>query len=99
MTLRAAGPVKRLRRSPAGSCCDPLGPSLRWHHVISGSGSLEQTMDSMKQQVAVSSDGVRLTGELTIPKHAKGVILFVHGIGGGRFALAKETTAQAYRQA
>jgi hypothetical protein len=47
----------------------------------------------MKQPVSVSSDGVRLTGELTIPKHAKGVILFAHRIGGGRFALAKETTA------
>jgi putative phosphoribosyl transferase len=36
--------------------------------------------------VVVSSDDVRLTGDLTVPDGARGVVLFAHGSGSSRFS-------------
>jgi predicted phosphoribosyltransferase/dienelactone hydrolase len=49
----------------------------------------------MKQQVVISSDRVSLAGELTIPKHAKGVVLFAHGSGSGRLSPRNQFVAEA----
>ncbi len=40
----------------------------------------------MTQRVLITSDSVRLEGELTIPKDATGIVLFAHGSGSSRLS-------------
>jgi putative phosphoribosyl transferase len=53
----------------------------------------------MKQQIIITSDGVRLAGQLTIPRHAKGVVLFAHGSGSSRLSPRNQFVAEALQNA
>ena len=53
----------------------------------------------MKQRVLIPSDSVQLEGELTIPKHAIGVVLFAHGSGSSRLSPRNQFVADALRNA
>lgn len=52
----------------------------------------------MKQQVYIPSDSKRLEGELTIPKHAAGIVLFAHGSGSSRFSPRNQFVAAALHE-
>jgi dienelactone hydrolase len=41
---------------------------------------------SDQQSVTVAVDGVRLAGDLSVPAGARGLVLFAHGSGSGRFS-------------
>jgi putative phosphoribosyl transferase len=49
--------------------------------------------------VQVDADGVRLEGNLLIPKDAKAVIVFAHGSGSSRFSSRNRAVAHSLRQA
>jgi putative phosphoribosyl transferase len=59
----------------------------------------EQRENSMNQQVVIPSDSVRLEGELSIPDHALGVVLFAHGSGSSRLSPRNRFVAEALRDA
>lgn len=50
-------------------------------------------------EVTVSSDGVHLPGELTLPTDATGVVIFAHGSGSGRASPRNAQVAQAQHDA
>jgi putative phosphoribosyl transferase len=52
----------------------------------------------MTQQVLITSDSVRLEGELTIPKQAAGVVLFAHGSGSSRLSPRNQFVAEALQK-
>ena len=54
---------------------------------------------SMTQQVHIPSDSVQLDGELTIPQHAIGVVLFAHGSGSSRLSPRNQFVAEALQKA
>jgi dienelactone hydrolase len=39
-----------------------------------------------QRDVGIDADGVRLQGDLTVPPDARGVVVFAHGSGSGRFS-------------
>jgi dienelactone hydrolase len=39
-----------------------------------------------ERSVEISADGVRLAGDLTLPPRARGIVVFAHGSGSGRFS-------------
>jgi len=49
----------------------------------------------MKQKVSIPSDAVHLEGELTIPEHATGIVLFVHGSGSSHLSPRNQFVAGA----
>ena len=49
----------------------------------------------MKESVLIPSDSVHLEGDLTIPKHAVGVVLFAHGSGSSRLSPRNQFVAEA----
>ena len=51
----------------------------------------------MEQQVIITSDAVSLAGELTIPKHAQGMVVFAHGGGSGRLSPRNQLVAKAFQ--
>jgi predicted phosphoribosyltransferase/dienelactone hydrolase len=53
----------------------------------------------MTQQVLIPSDSVELEGELIVPKHAVGVVLFAHGSGSSRLSPRNQFVAEALRNA
>jgi predicted phosphoribosyltransferase/dienelactone hydrolase len=53
----------------------------------------------MTQYVSIPSDSVLLEGELTVPKHAVGVVLFAHGSGSSRLSPRHQSVAEALRNA
>jgi dienelactone hydrolase len=46
----------------------------------------EETTATTQRDVAIDADGVRLQGDLTVPPDARGVVVFAHGSGSGRFS-------------
>lgn len=50
-------------------------------------------------EVAVLADGVQLTGELTVPRDASGVVVFAHGTGSGRASPRNVRVAQSQHDA
>jgi putative phosphoribosyl transferase len=44
--------------------------------------------------VSIPADGVSLAGDLTIPPDARGVVVFAHGSGSGRFSPRNRAVAQ-----
>jgi putative phosphoribosyl transferase len=52
----------------------------------------------MKQRILIPSDSVQLEGELTIPKHAAGVVLFAHGSGSSRLSPRNQFVAEALQK-
>jgi putative phosphoribosyl transferase len=53
----------------------------------------------MTQHVSIPSDSVRLEGELIVPNHAVGVVLFAHGSGSSRLSPRNQFVAEALRDA
>jgi len=53
----------------------------------------------MTRQVSIPSDSVELEGELIVPKHAVGVVLFAHGSGSSRLSPRNQFVAEALRNA
>ena len=45
-----------------------------------------QSTTPERRAVAIGVDGVRLAGDLTVPAHARGIVVFAHGSGSGRFS-------------
>ena len=51
--------------------------------------------NAQAEEVFVRADTVHLPGFLTIPPHAKGIVLFVHGSGSSRFSGRNQRVAEA----
>jgi putative phosphoribosyl transferase len=51
------------------------------------------------RDVFIPSDGVRLEGELIMPKDATGIVLFAHGSGSSRFSPRNKYVAQTLYEA
>jgi putative phosphoribosyl transferase len=49
--------------------------------------------------VAIPADGVQLAGDLVVPPHARGVVVFAHGSGSGRFSPRNRAVAAVLNQA
>ena len=49
--------------------------------------------------VAIPADGVQLAGDLVVPPHARGVDVFAHGSGSGRFSPRNRAVAGVLNQA
>ena len=49
--------------------------------------------------VRIVTDGVRLTGDLDVPEHAHGVVLFAHGSGSSRLSPRNRHVAAVLREA
>jgi len=47
-----------------------------------------------KQEVTIDLEGIQLSGTLSVPTHAGGLILFVHGSGSGRHSPRNQFVAQ-----
>ena len=52
-----------------------------------------------ERQVTVLSDGHRLEGTLVVPPAARGVVLFAHGSGSGRFSPRNQYVASVLQDA
>ncbi len=50
-------------------------------------------------EMAIMVDGVRLSGILTVPKEAKGLVLFAHGSGSGRLSPRNNYVARVLNEA
>ncbi len=48
----------------------------------------------LQKSIALSLDGVRLHGELCIPKKASNIVMFVHGSGSSRFSSRNRYVAE-----
>jgi putative phosphoribosyl transferase len=53
----------------------------------------------MKQRVLIPSDSIQLEGELAIPKHAAGLVLFAHGSGSSRISPRNQFVAEELQNA
>src|ERR1041384_4862945 len=51
------------------------------------------------QQVSIFSGGVLLDGELSVPRGARGVVLFAHGSGSSRHSPRNQYVARVIREA
>lgn len=52
-----------------------------------------------EREVEISTDSVRLLGILGIPAHPKGIVLFAHGSGSGRFSPRNQYVAHVLQDA
>ncbi|WP_291515948.1 dienelactone hydrolase family protein [Bdellovibrio sp. ArHS] len=60
-----------------------------------GPGSLNKD----EQEVVISYEGLRLNGILSIPKNAKGLVIFAHGSGSSRWSSRNNFVARELRKA
>jgi putative phosphoribosyl transferase len=58
-----------------------------------------QSGTDVAREVAVPADGVRLAGDLVVPRAARGVVVFAHGSGSGRFSPRNRAVAGVLNQA
>jgi dienelactone hydrolase len=59
-----------------------------------------QSTTSERRAVAIGADGVRLAGgDLTVPADARGIVVFAHGSGSGRFSPRNRAVAEALARA
>jgi dienelactone hydrolase len=54
-----------------------------------------QRMGTMTNEVVVSIHGIELGGSLTLPPHARGLVVFAHGSGSSRHSPRNQRVAQA----
>jgi dienelactone hydrolase len=54
---------------------------------------------SDEQSVTVAVDGVRLAGDLSVPAGARGLVVFAHGSGSGRFSPRNRAVAEVLVEA
>jgi putative phosphoribosyl transferase len=52
-----------------------------------------------QRDVQIDADGVRLHGDLTVPPDARGVVVFAHGSGSGRFSPRNRAVAEVLARA
>ncbi|MDX1352691.1 MAG: dienelactone hydrolase family protein [Thiomicrorhabdus sp.] len=52
-----------------------------------------------QKEIMLHADGVELDGILTIPAHASGLVLFIHGSGSSRFSTRNRYVAELLNQA
>jgi pimeloyl-ACP methyl ester carboxylesterase len=50
---------------------------------------------AIERPVTIATDGVRLAGDLDVPPGARGVVVFAHGSGSGRFSPRNRAVAEA----
>ena len=50
--------------------------------------------EAVVRSVRISTDGINLAGDLTIPAHATGVVLFAHGSGSSRHSPRNQSVAR-----
>jgi dienelactone hydrolase len=53
-----------------------------------------ETASTRESTVAIPADGVLLEGDLTVPPHAPGIVVFAHGTGSGRFSPRNRAVAK-----
>ena len=58
----------------------------------------QQTTVSKSTPVAVPIDGIALVGNLCIPPHAKGMVIFAHGSGSGRLSSRNRYVAEVLNE-
>ncbi|MGZ6668514.1 MAG: dienelactone hydrolase family protein [Solirubrobacteraceae bacterium] len=58
-----------------------------------------QAASETRRDVEVPADGVRLAGDLVLPPDARGVVVFAHGSGSGRFSPRNRAVAGVLNQA
>jgi len=51
------------------------------------------------QEITISLGSLRLDGELTIPSHAAGLVIFAHGTGSSRHSPRNQYVAQVLQEA
>jgi putative phosphoribosyl transferase len=59
----------------------------------------QQTAPHRQLPVVIPADGVSLSGDLTLPQDAPGVVVFAHGSGSGRFSPRNRAVAEALARA
>ena len=62
-------------------------------------GKHKSRADWVFQTVSIPADDIRLTGDLTIPPHAEGLVLFAHGSGSSRHSPRNQAVAQTLQEA
>lgn len=55
--------------------------------------------DPRDQKVEIDANGVIINGNLTIPKRARGIVIFAHGSGSGRFSPRNRFVAEELNKA
>src|SRR5436190_13038208 len=58
-----------------------------------------ESVSVWSQQVSLASGKVRLDGELSVPRGARGVVLFAHGSGSSRHSPRNQFVARMIREA
>jgi putative phosphoribosyl transferase len=58
-----------------------------------------QTAQPRRRPVVIPADDVRLAGDLTLPDDARGVVVFAHGSGSGRFSPRNRAVAAVLARA
>src|SRR5437763_10250692 len=58
-----------------------------------------ESVSVWSQQVSLASGKVRLDGELSVPRGARGVVLFAHGSGSSRHSPRNQYVARVIREA
>lgn len=70
------------------------------HALVSPpAGTAMSRADWVFQTVSIPADDVRLTGDLTIPLHAEGIVLFAHGSGSSRRSPRNQAVARTLQEA
>ena len=54
---------------------------------------------ALARAVLIPMDGINLEGDLAIPEHAKGIVLFAHGSGSSRFSPRNRAVAAELQEA
>jgi dienelactone hydrolase len=57
------------------------------------------TTTQARRAAEIPTDGVRIAGDLTVPAGARGVVVFAHGSGSGRFSQRNRAVADVLVQA
>src|SRR5436190_22836793 len=58
-----------------------------------------ESVSVWSQQVSLASGKLKLHGELSVPRGARGVVLFAHGSGSGRHSPRNQYVARVIREA
>jgi len=61
--------------------------------------SLAVWTNNSQSHVEIPVNGIRVQGELVVPEHAKGVVIFAHGSGSSRFSPRNNFVAQNLQDA
>src|SRR5437868_4179836 len=62
-------------------------------------GSMNSVTPPIPRPVRIEAARVALNGDLSVPEHAHGVVVFVHGSGSSRFSTRNRAVADALAHA